>query len=465
MTDAIVVGAGPNGLAAAVVLARAGLSVVVLEAAAEIGGGTHTSEHAISGVLHDECSAVHPLGPASEFLNSLGVQWCYPEVDLAHPLDSGAAGVMLKSLDETIQLLDRDGAAWRRLFGPVVAGMDDLLGELARPILHVPKHPLRLAGFGLRALQPATLLARPFRTEEGRALFTGGAAHAFYPLTRPTSAAVGLMLLAAGHRWGWPVARGGSRAITDAMAAELRAHGGQIETNSRVTDLAELDARTVILDLTPRVVADLAGDRLPRHVARAYRRWRHGPAAYKVDFAVEGGVPWRNEYARRAGTLHLGGSAAEIVHAERETWQGRMPQRPFVLAAQQYLADPSRSAGDIHPFYTYAHVPHGFTGDATAAIIAQVERFAPGFRERILDTTVCTPAEFESANANYIGGDVITGANTMKQVALRPRLALDPYATGIPGVYLCSAATPPGAGAHGLCGINAAQSALRALRT
>ncbi|NMI01151.1 phytoene desaturase family protein [Pseudonocardia acidicola] len=467
---AIVVGAGPNGLAGAVALARAGLRVTVLEAADEIGGGTRTSELTVPGVLHDHCSAVHPMVLGSPFLQTLGLdryglEWCRPEVDLAHPLDTGGAGVLVRSLDETAAGLGVDGPAWRRLFGPLSAGFDALSADLMRPVVHVPRHPVRLAGFGLRALQPAALVARRWRTDAARALFAGVAAHAFHPFERPTSAAIGLMLTAAGHRFGWPVARGGSRAITDALAALLADLGGTIETGIRVRSLAELPpAAAVLLDLAPGAVADLAGDRLPARVARAYRRYRHGPGAFKVDLAVAGGVPWRNEHCRRAGTVHVGGTFEEIALAEREIHRGRLPERPFVLVAQQYLADPGRSAGDVHPVWAYAHVPHGYPGDATDLVLDQLERFAPGLRERIVGLAVRSAPGFAAYNANYVGGDIVTGANTELQVLMRPRIALDPYSTGIPGVFICSAATPPGAGVHGMGGANAARSALRRLR-
>ncbi|MFF4650818.1 phytoene desaturase family protein [Streptomyces sp. NPDC001380] len=469
MADAVVVGSGPNGLAAAVTLARAGLEVTVLEAADSIGGGTRTGELTVPGLLHDHCSAVHPLGAGSPFLDSLGLErygltWRWPEIDLAHPLDGGRAGVLHRSLDATCAGLGEDGAAWRRLFGPLADGFDDLREDVLRPVVRVPSHPVALARFGARAAQPAAVLARRWRTGEARALFAGAAAHAMHPLTRPATAAVGLMLTAAGHRYGWPVAEGGSRAVTDALAAVLRELGGTVETGVRVRSLAELPpARVVMLDLAPGAAADVCGDRLPPRVRRAYRRWRHGPAAFKVDLAVEGGVPWTAEACRRAGTVHVGGTLAEVAHAEREVHRGRMPERPFVLVAQQYLADPSRSRGSLHPVWAYAHVPHGWDGDATEAVLRQVERFAPGLRERVVATAVRSPAQFAAYDANYVGGDIATGANTVRQLALRPRPAADPYRTGVPGVYLCSAATPPGAGVHGMCGHNAALSALRGL--
>jgi phytoene dehydrogenase-like protein len=470
VSSAVVVGGGPNGLAAATALARAGLEVTVLEAAGEIGGGTRSSEAILPGLLHDHCSAFHPMAVGSAFLRGLdlgryGLEWRWPEIDCAHPLDGGDVGVLRRSVEETAAGLGPDGSTWRRLFGGPAAGFDALAEDLMRPILHVPRHPLRLARFGPPALLPGAALARVFRTERARALFTGVAAHAFHPLHRPATAAIGLTIITAGHRFGWPVAAGGSRSITAALAALLRDLGGTIETGVRVRSASELPPADVTLfDLAPGAVADILGDRLPPRVARAYRRYRHGPGAFKVDFAVEGGVPWRNEPARRAGTVHVGGTHAEIAATEREIHVGRMPRRPFVLVGQQYLADPRRSVGGVHPVWTYAHVPRGYTGDATGAIIDQIERFAPGFRERIVGRAVRSTTEMAVYNPNYVGGDIVTGANDALQLLLRPRPALDPYSTGVPGVYLCSAATPPGAGAHGMCGANAAASALRYLR-
>jgi phytoene dehydrogenase-like protein len=303
-----------------------------------------------------------------------------------------------------------------------------------------------------------------FDTSQARALWGGVAAHALAPLGRPFSSAVGMALACACHAFGWPVARGGSRSISDALASYIRAGGGKIETGVRVSSLADLPhADAVVLDLAPRGVAEIAGARLPARVARAYRRYKHGPGAFKVDFAVEGGVPWRNEACRKAGTVHVIGAFEEIAAAERDVNRGLMPARPYVLLAQQYLADPSRSNGDVHPIWSYAHVPHGYTGNATEAVIAQIERFAPGFRERVVATAVRTTTEIAAANANYVGGDIITGANTPIQTLIRPRFALDPYRTGAPGLWICSAATPPGAGVHGMNGYNAAESVLRSI--
>jgi phytoene dehydrogenase-like protein len=331
-------------------------------------------------------------------------------------------------------------------------------------MLHVPEHPIELARFGLLSGMPASVLARAFKTPEGRALFGGVAAHAFRPFGAPMSSAIGVALGTAAHRYGWPVAAGGSASIARAMASLLETYGGKIETGMRVSSLDELGhAEVVMLDVAPAAAARIAGEKMPARVARAYSRYRHGPGVFKVDFAVQGGVPWAFEPARRAGTVHVGGGVREIAVKERQVHRGQMPDEPFVLVCQQYLADPSRSNDDVHPLYAYAHVPAGYGGDATAAIEAQIERFAPGFKDRVLARRVRNVAEIEADNANYVGGDIATGSCDAWQLFFRPRASLDPYFTGIPGVYLGSAATPPGPGAHGLCGYNAARSALRRL--
>lgn len=470
MSEATVVGSGPNGLACAVALAQAGLRVTVLEAAETIGGGTRSAELTVPGVVHDVCSAGQPMAAASPFFRSLGLErygleWRWAEVDFAHPLDGGEAPAAYRSLERTAAGLGADGESWRRLFESPAANFDALNEDALRPVLHLPRHPLRLARFGLPAALPATVLARRWRSPATRALFGGAAAHSFNPLTHPFGAAVGMALTSACHSVGWPVAAGGSQAIADALVAVLGEHGGRVETGVRVASLDQLPAADLtVLDLTPAAVAAIAGDRLPGRVGRAYRRYRYGPAAFKVDLAVAGGVPWEAEACRRAGTVHAIGSFEELVAAEGEVGRGRMPARPFVLVCQQYLADPSRSAGDVHPIWAYAHVPHGYRGDAEAAVLDQIERFAPGLRERIVASATRSPAEFEAYNPNYVGGDIVSGANDPWQFFFRPRFALDPYATGIPGLYICSAATPPGGGVHGMGGFNAAQSALRYLR-
>lgn len=470
MTTAVVVGGGPNGLAAAALLAREGVQVTVLEAADEVGGGARTSEGVVPGLLHDHCSAIHPMAVGSAFYGELGLdrhglEWRWPEIDCAHPLDSGGAGALYRSVEDTAAGLGRDGVRWRALFGRPSASYDRLAEDIMRPLLRVPRHPLTLARFGAPTVLPASLLARVFRDERARALFGGVAAHAFRPLHQPMSSAIGLGILTAGHRHGWAVAAGGSQRIADALASVLLEHGGKVETGVRVTELSQLPPADVTLfDLAPGAVADILGDRLPQRIAKAYRRFRHGPGAFKVDFAVQSGVPWTAEAPRRAGTVHLGGTLAEVAFTEREVNAGRMPERPFVLVGQQYLADPQRSVGDVHPVWAYAHVPHGYTGDATEAIVAQIERFAPGFRDRIIGTRVRTTAGFARYNANYVGGDIMTGAKTVPQLVFGPRATLRPYHAGVPGMFICSAATPPGPGAHGMCGVNAARAALRHLR-
>ncbi len=468
MSSAIVVGSGPNGLAAAARLARAGLEVTVLEASDTIGGGTRSSEMIVAGLVHDHCSAVHPMAAGSPFLAGLnlsdGLTWLQPDVDCAHPLDDGSAGVFYRSIERTVDALGSDGRRWRRVFEPATSRFDALFADASQPILRVPRHPVTLARFGAGAMLPATTLARVWKTEQAKALWAGMAAHAFSRLDRPMTSAVGLMLVVAGHAKGWVVAQGGSQAIAEALAADIERHGGRIETGVLVTSAADLPPSDVLmLDVSPSIAADLLGDRLPDRVARSYRRFRHGPGAFKVDFAIEDGVPWTAPAARQAGTVHLGGSFDEVVANEEAVQRGAMPERPFVLVGQQYLADPTRSVGNVHPLWTYAHVPHAYTGDASEAIIAQIERFAPGFRERIIGTAVRSTTEMSVYNPNFVGGDIIGGASSLTQLLFRPRFAVDPYFTGIPGTYLCSASTPPGAGAHGMCGANAAARALARL--
>lgn len=466
MSTAIVVGGGPNGLAAAVTLARSGVRVTVLEAADEVGGGTRSREAILPGLLHDDCSAIHPMAVGSPFLSGLdperhGLQWRWPQVDCAHPLDDGSAGVLYRSVEQTAAGLGRDGGRWRRLFAGPVARFDALNADIMGPLLRVPHHPLTLARFGAPTVLPASALTRWFATPQARALFSGVAAHAFRPLHYPMTSAIGLGILTAGHRHGWAVAAGGSQAIAKAMTAALTELGGTIETGVAVRCASQLPPADVTLfDLAPEAVAGILADRLPRRVARAYRRFRRGPGAFKVDFAVQGGVPWTNPDARLAGTVHLAGTHSELAATERDVHAGRLPERPFVLVGQQYLADPQRSVGDVHPVWSYAHVPNGYTGDATAAIIAQIERFAPGFRDRVVGHTVRSTTEMSVYNPNYAGGDIMTGAKDLRQLTFGPRVTLRPYATGVAGIYICSAATPPGPGAHGMCGANAARLAL-----
>ncbi|WP_320670113.1 phytoene desaturase family protein [Patulibacter defluvii] len=470
MTKAVIVGSGPNGLAAGLTLAAEGIEVTVLEAASRPGGGTRTSELTLPGLLHDECSAAHPLAVDNPFsrrfdLAGHGLTWRWAEIEYAHPLDGGGGAVAHRSVERTAEELGRDGAAWRSVFGPLDERFGAIAEEITQPMLRIPDHPLAMARFGLWSGLPAALVARRWRGAEAQALWAGVAAHSFRPFTSPVSSAIGVALGTAAHHFGWPVAEGGSRAITDAMASLLREHGGTIETGVEVTSLAELgDPEIVMLDVAPTAAARIAGDRIPGRVARALRRYRQAPGTFKVEFAVQDGIPWTYEPTRRAGTVHVCGDLREIAAAERMTCRGQMPERPFVLLCQQYLADPTRSNGDVHPIYAYAHVPSGYTGDASGPIEAQIERFAPGFRDRILARHVRTTTETAAHNANLVGGDIVGGANDALQMVFRPRPARDPYGLGAPGLFLCSASTPPGAGAHGMCGHNAANAALRQLR-
>lgn len=467
--DVVVVGAGPNGLTAAAVLARQGLAVHVIEGHDAIGGGTRSGELTLPGLVHDVCSAVHPFGVASPAFSSLplaqhGLEWEWADIDVAHPLDGGRAGLLHRSIDLTAGGLGEDGKAWRQAFAPLSDRASALVDDILRPLLRVPRHPLATARFGLGAVQSARLFARRWSTDEARGLFAGIAAHVYRPLDQPFTASAGLMFVAQGHAHGWPVARGGSRAITDALASIVTGAGGIVETGRWIRDLRELPPhRAALFDVSPRAFVRIAGDRMPGRARRAYERFRYGPAAFKVDLAVEGGIPWSHPDVARAGTVHVGGTFEEVAAAEAEVARGTMPARPFVLVAQQHVADPTRSRGDVHPVWAYAHVPHGWSGDATEAVLDQIERFAPGFRDRIVARAVRSPADLEAENPNYVGGDITVGANDPWQLVVRPRLALDPYSTGIEGTLLCSSATPPGAGVHGLCGLHAARRALTIL--
>ena len=470
MSEAIVVGAGPNGLAAAIVLARAGLSVRVIEAAETVGGGARSAELTLPGFVHDVCSAIHPLGVASPFFRTLplaghGVEWVEPPAALAHPFDDGAAVLLEPSPEGRVTMLGEDDERWRRLFAPLVRDAGSLLEEVLAP-LHVPEHPLPLARFGARAALPATTLARlSFRGARARGIFAGLAAHSMLPLNRPPSAAFGLVLALLGHAVGWPFPRGGSQRLSDALASYLRAVGGEIETGHRVESLAELgDARVVLLDVTPRGLLALAGDRLPARYRRRLERYRYGPGVFKLDWALDGPIPWRAEECGRAATVHLGATLEEIAASEAAPGRGGVAERPYVLLAQQSLFDPTRAPAGRHAAWAYCHVPNGSSVDMTERIERQVERFAPGFRERILARSALGPAELERHNPNNVGGDINGGAATLSQLFTRPVARVSPYTTPLPGVFLCSASTPPGGGVHGMCGYHAAQSALRFLR-
>ncbi|HWH34606.1 MAG TPA: NAD(P)/FAD-dependent oxidoreductase [Acidimicrobiales bacterium] len=468
MHDAVVVGSGPNGLAAAVHLARAGASVLVVEQHERIGGGCRSAELTLAGHVHDVCSAVHPLAVASPFLRSLpledhGLRWRHPEVAVAHPLDGGPAAALAGDAGETAR--DLGDARWRHLLDPLVRRWDDLASSILGPVLRVPAHPLVLARFGIRTLWPASVVAgRMLASERAQALFAGIAAHAVEDLRRPLTSSAGLVLAAAGHARGWPVAEGGSQRIVDALASYLATLGGSIECGRRIAGPGDLpQARAVLFDTAPRDLLAAAGARLPHRYRRRLERFRHGAGTFKVDYALDGPVPWRSDACRRAGTVHLGGTAAEIVHAESEVAAGRHPEHPFVLVGQQSLVDPSRAPAGRHTLWAYCHVPAGSTRDMTAAVEAQLERFAPGFGDRVLARVTTTSSQLEAYNPNCVGGDIAGGANDAVQLLFRPMVSLHPYRTPARGLFLCSASTPPGAGVHGMCGYWAARDALRFL--
>jgi phytoene dehydrogenase-like protein len=470
MPESIVVGAGPNGLAAAIVLAQAGLSVRVLEAGDSVGGGARSAELTLPGFVHDVCSAIHPLGVASPLFRSLpleehGLEWVDPPAAVAHPFDDGTAILLERSSDAVVRGLGEDGERWRRLFGPLVRDADALLEDVLAP-LRVPAHPLLLARFGARAALPAATLARLFfGGAKARGVFAGLAAHSMLPLSRPPTAAFGLVLGLLGHAVGWPFPRGGSQRLSDALASYLRALGGEIETGRRVESLGELEhADVFLLDITPRDLLALTGDRLPSLYRRRLERYRYGPGAFKLDWALDAPIPWLAEECGRAATVHLGATLEEIAASEAAPTRGDIAQRPFVLLAQQSLFDPARAPAGQHTAWGYCHVPSGSRFDMTELIEWQVERFAPGFRERILARSALGPAEFERYNANYVGGDINGGAATLSQLFTRPVARRSPYTTPLPGVFLCSSSTPPGGGVHGMCGYHAAQAALRFLR-
>jgi len=468
--DAAIVGSGPNGLAAAITLARADRSVVVLEARDTIGGGTRTAELTLPGFKHDVCSALHPLGVASPVFRDLplaqhGLAWTTPPAALAHPLDDGTAVMVEGSVDQTADNLGPDAGAYRRLMAPLVRGWQGLLDDVLGP-LRFPSHPVLMVRFGGWALLPAATLARIlFRGERARAVFAGMAAHAMLPLTSPATAAIGLMLGIVAHGVGWPMPRGGSQQFADALASYLQSLGGEIRTGSPVRNMRDLpSARAVLFDTSPRALVEITGLRLPPRYRRALSRFRYGPGVFKLDFALDNPIPWAAQECLRAGTVHLGGTLEEITESEAAVWRGEHPERPYVLLAQQSLFDDTRAPEGKHTAWAYCHVPNGSTVDMTAAVVDQIERFAPGFRERVLDVSTMNTAQMEAYNPNYVGGDINAGVQDLRQLYTRPAVRLDPYATPARDIYLCSSSTPPGGGVHGMCGHHAARSALRHLR-
>ncbi|HLH59468.1 MAG TPA: NAD(P)/FAD-dependent oxidoreductase [Streptosporangiaceae bacterium] len=466
--DAVVVGAGPNGLAAAITLARAGLGVEVHEAAGTVGGGARTEELTLPGFRHDPCSAVHPLGAGSPVLRSwplhrYGLSWIQPDLPLAHPFPDGSAAVLARSVAETAAPLGPDRRAYIQLVRPFRGRWDELAAGLLRPPLDgLPRHPALLGYFGALAALPAAALARSFRGERARGLLAGLAAHVTAPLTSPGTGGVALMFALAAHQVGWPFPRGGTQSLADALAGYLTSLGGRIQTGHRVRTLAELPrARAYLFDTAPEDLAAIAGSRLPEPYAGRMRRYQHGPAVFKIDYALSGPVPWTAGACRRAGTVHLGASLDDIGAALRGVHRGAAPGRPFLITAQPSLFDASRAPAGSHVFWAYGQVPNGWDGDLTGAIEAQIERFAPGFRDLVLARAVAGPAAIEARNPNNVGGDIAGGRCDRLRFLVRPALARVPYATPDPAIYLCSAATPPGPGVHGMCGYHAAVAALR----
>ncbi len=465
--DAVVVGSGPNGLSAAITLAQAGRTVTVVEAAPTLGGGSRSAELTLPGYVHDVCSTVHSLAVASPALSALplaehGLQLVHPELPLAHPMDDGSAVLLHRAVADTAATLGGDQRAYESLVGPLVRRSDALMHELLGP-LRPPRHPLAMAGFGFVALRSAVGLARArFDGPRGQALLGGAAAHSMMRLDQVPTAAVGLVLMTAAHAVGWPFARGGSQNVVDAMASYLRSLGGEVITDWRVEDVGELDdARAVLLDVTPRQLLSLAGHRLPRRYSRALSRYRYGPGVFKLDWALAGPIPWRDEAVARAGTVHLGGTLEELARSEDDVNRGRVPERPFVLLTQPSLHDPTRAPAGNHVGWAYCHVPAGCDEDMTGRIEAQVERFAPGFRDLVLARASMSAPQMEAYNPNYVGGDINGGVQDLRQLFTRPAVRPVPYSTPDPRLFLCSSSTPPGGGVHGMSGYFAARAALR----
>lgn len=466
--DAIIIGSGPNGLAAAVTLARAGAKVAVFEGQEAPGGATRSGEMTLSGFVHDVGSSIHPMALCSPFMteiaDELAIDWVQPEIDAAHPIDDGTAGIFCKSIDETVaHMTPRDAKAYRRLLEGPVGNAEKLFGDLMGP-LGIPKHPIAAGLFGVRTISPALGLARmQFESETTRAMFAGHAAHSVMPLDRPlTTSAIALMLMIAGHHKGWVFPRGGAGKISEALAAYLGRLGGEIHCNHRVETLDALPkANAYLFDTAPKNLARIAGARLPLNYRKKLNAYRHGPGIFKIDYALSEPVPWTNAETRRATTVHLGGTLDEIAIGEREVFYGRHSENPFVLSAQHTVADPSRAPEGKHTFWAYCHVPNGSTRDMTEIIENQIERFAPGFRDTILEKATATTAELEAFNPNLIGGDIVGGVTDWRQLFARPVNLFAPYSTPAADIFICSASTPPGGGVHGMSGYHAAQRVLR----
>ncbi len=464
--DAVVVGSGPNGLAAAILLQQHGLSVLLLEGKDKIGGGLRTEELTLPGYHHDVCSAIHPMAAASPYFQTLplhqhGLQYLYPETAAAHPFADGTAAVLKKSITETAGLLGEDRDAYVNLIQPLVNNWPDIAADVLAP-LHFPKHPFKMAGFGLKALTSATHLAKHFKTEQGKGLFAGMAAHSIQPLSNSATSAIALVLMANGHLKGWPVPKGGSKNIASALASYFVSLGGKIETNTYITSLDQLpSAKAVLFDVTPKQLLSIAGHQFSSIYKWQLERYRYGMGVFKIDWALDDVIPFKTEAARQAGTIHIGGTLQEIAQSEQQTSRGVHPEKPFVLLAQQSLFDETRAPAGKHTGWAYCHVPNGSDKDMTENIERQVERFAPGFRERILARHTFNTSQLEGYNPNYIGGDINGGIIDLAQLFTRPALRRSPYRTSAKGLYICSSSTPPGGGVHGMCGYHAAKRALK----
>lgn len=464
--DAVIVGSGPNGLSAAITLQQQGLSVLLLEGKDKIGGGLRTEEFTLPGYLHDVCSAIHPLAAASPFFETLpldqyGLEYIYPETAAAHPFDDGTAALLTHSLPDTADMLGPDKEAYLQLLQPLVNTWPGMAADVLGP-LHFPQHPLDMARFGLKALTPATHLAKGFKTEAAKGLFAGMAAHSMQPLSNIATSAIALVLMINGHLKGWPIPKGGSDKIAGALAAYFVAIGGKIETNTYITSLEQLpQARAVLFDVTPQQLLAIAGHKFSSIYKWQLERYRYGMGVFKIDWALNDAIPFKAESAKQAGTVHIGGTLSEIANSEAQTSRGAHPEKPFVILAQQSVFDPSRAPAGKHTAWAYCHVPNGSQNDMTEAIEQQVERFAPGFRERILARHTFNTAQLEKYNPNYIGGDINGGVIDIRQLFTRPALRWSPYRTSAKGIYICSSSTPPGGGVHGMCGYNAAKKALK----
>lgn len=464
--DAVVVGSGPNGLSAAIFLQQAGLSVLILEAKEQIGGGLRSAELTMPGYLHDVCSAIHPLAVSSPFLKTLplknhGLDFVYPEVSAAHPFDSGDAAVLKGSAEETASDLGSDAGAYLELLEPLLRKWPDLLSDILGP-LGIPDHPLDLASFGLKALRSASAMTAKFRTEKARGLWAGMAAHSMQPLGNLTTAAIGMVLLATGNKVGWPIPIGGSKAIADSLSSYFLSLGGRIQTGVPVKSMSDIpQASAILFDLTPKQLLEIAPERFSPLYRWQLQRYRYGMGIFKIDWALDGQVPFKSEACRKAGTIHLGNTFEEIEAAEKMVSRGQHPDKPFVLFAQQSLFDSSRAPEGKHTAWAYCHVPHGSETDMTAAIENQVERFAPGFKDLILAKHTMNTRQVEVYNPNYIGGDINGGVIDITQLFTRPVLSVSPYRTSAKGIYICSSSTPPGGGVHGMCGYHAARQVLK----